>query len=97
MWISVAYGDHPQPPLTYNVSQLPVMDGFLFAGVRGSGFGNAGVLDGTPGGGVPGITITGVRVQNVTLDAAESGWTCDNVTGTSSDVFPQPCPQIGGR
>jgi prephenate dehydratase len=29
--IMLTYGDHPQPPLTWNSSQLPVLDDFYFA------------------------------------------------------------------
>ena len=97
MEISLSYGDNPQPPLTYNLSQLPVMDGFLFSNVSGHGFSRAGSLSGAPGKGAAGITVTGIRVENVHLDAAAQGWACDNVTGTSADVSPAPCPQIGGR
>lgn len=97
MEISLSYGDNPQPPLTYNLSALPTMDGFLFARVNGSGFGRVGSLSGAPGGGVGGITITGVRVEDVDLQESAEGWTCVNVTGTSQNVFPEPCPQIGGR
>lgn len=96
MEISLSYGDNPQPPLTYNLSALPAMDGFLLSNVSGWGVGLTGSLSGAPGGGVGGITITGVRVQDVHLQDA-GGWKCDNVTGTSADVSPAPCPQIGGR
>jgi len=95
--ISLSYGDNPQPPLTFNLSALPVMDGFTFARVRGTGIGRAGSLSGAPGGDVAGITITGVRVEDVALDAPAGSWACTNVTGSSANVVPQPCAAIGGR
>ncbi len=35
--IMLTYADHPQPPLTWNASALPTLDGFVFARIRGSG------------------------------------------------------------
>jgi hypothetical protein len=53
-----------------------------------------GSLSGAPGGGVPGVTITNVRVEDVDLGGGE--WRCQNVTGTSNNVIPRPCKEIGG-
>ena len=94
--IMLTYGDHPQPPLTWNASLLPALEGFEFSRIRGSGIQTAGRLSGAPGGGVAGMTITGVRLSDVDLGSPPQGWLCTNVTGTSSSVTPPPCPQLGG-
>ena len=41
LMVMMTYGDHPQPPLTWNASALPVLSGFYFAcvGCRGVGAG----------------------------------------------------------
>ncbi len=90
------YGDHPLPPLTWNASNVPVLDGFYMARVKGLSVQQAASLSGAPGGGVAGVTITNVRVEDVDLGKTKEGWACENVTGTSSAVFPHPCPQLGG-
>ena len=55
-----------------------------------------GSLSGAPGGDTPGVLITGVRLEDIDLGTTRHGWVCDNVTGTSSNVQPQPCPALGG-
>lgn len=96
MGIMLSYGDNPNPPLTYNVSNLPIMDNFYFARIKGNGVVSPGSLSGSPGKGAPGITITNIRVEDVDLGVTQKPWECTNVSGTSSNVFPQPCPQLGG-
>ena len=66
------------------------------ARIKGVSVQQAGSLSGAPGGGVAGVTITNVRVEDVDLGETEKGWACANVTGSSDAVVPQPCPQLGG-
>ena len=57
-----------------------------------------GSLNGSPGAGAPGsVLITGVRLEDVDLGYTRNPWKCENVTGTSSNVQPQPCAALGGR
>jgi polygalacturonase len=88
--ISVAYGDHPDGK-PVNTSALPVLDGFTVSGVTGRGIQLVGSLVG-----MTGAAIGGVDIANVDLEGYAQGWTCSNVSGTSSNVFPPPCTQIGG-
>jgi len=94
--IMMTYGDDPEPPLIVNKSALPVMDNFLFKGIKGIGIVTPGSISGSPGKGAPGIFITNVKVEDVDLGTTANPWECVNVSGTSNNVFPQPCPQLGG-
>lgn len=90
------------PPLTWNASNLPLLDNFYMARVRGVGVQQAGTLSGSPGAGQPGVLIRNVMVEDVVFDAAAT-WACVNVTGSSSNVTPPVtqgpgggCPQLLG-
>jgi polygalacturonase len=95
--VMLTYGDNPTPPLTYNLSQLPILDGFTFARIRGAGVQFAGELSGASGSPVGGVMVTNVRVEDVDVGATR-GWRCANISGTASGVVPPisaaTCPQL---
>jgi hypothetical protein len=98
MQIMFTYGDHPLPPLTYNLSAVPILDGFNFARIRGSGISMVGKLSGAAGGDVAGVMINGVNIENIDVESI-GGWECVNVTGQSSGTMIPPvdkttCPQL---
>jgi polygalacturonase len=95
--ISLTYGDHPLPPLTWNASALPELSGFTFARIRGTSVTKAGLLSGAVGVGQAGAMVNNIRLLDVALGPSE-GWKCVNVTGSASGVVPPidpaTCPQL---
>jgi polygalacturonase len=87
--LSVDYGDHPDGK-PVNTSALPVLDGFTVARVSGRGMGLSGSLLGLADAAFTNVSITDVNFE------ASGGWVCGNVSGTSANVFPAPCAEIGG-
>ena len=89
------YGD-PNGPV--NRSLVPRIDGVRVADVVAAptaSIARAGVfigLGGTPAAG----QITGILLDSVQLGSTAAGWSCVNVSGTSSGVQPAPCAQLGG-
>jgi polygalacturonase len=88
------YGDDPGP---INKTLIPIISGIFIdnitAGV-GATIGQAGYFLGLDGTDESKGLITGVQITNVNLGKPSKGWFCDNVTGTSFNVQPPPCPQL---
>jgi polygalacturonase len=87
------------PPAPIDPHLIPIIDGITITNVTAAGppgsVGRAGDFQGlgtTPAAG----QITGVALTDIALGPVKGGWTCANVTGTSSNVSPQPCAALGG-
>ena len=65
--------------------------------LKGSGIETPGSISGSPGAGAAGVFISNVRLEDIDFGTTRKGWRCDNVSGTSTNVLPQPCPELGGR
>jgi hypothetical protein len=81
----MTYGDDPEPPLIVNKSALPVMDNFLFKGIKGTGIVTPGSISGSPGKGAPGIFITNVKVEDVDLGTTANPWHRQSPDGTANN------------
>ena len=90
MMISIDYGDHPDGK-PVNTSALPVLDSFTLQRITGKNIPTSGSLIG-----LPNAQITNVIVEDVNFGPNAGPWLCSNVSGTSNNVYPTPCSQIGG-
>lgn len=93
--ISDLYGDNNGP---VNKTLVPLLSNIFISDVVATAsavIGAAGVFEGlgaTPAQG----QIVGVVLTNVSLGAPLFGWTCSNVSGSSTAVLPAPCKELIG-
>lgn len=93
IWTSTAYGD--PNPVGSNASATPIITDISFRNVRVAAgdkiSGGAGQFQGPTT-----LPITGIELTDVVLTGAQ-GWQCnDGVQGSSQNVQPPPCSQLGG-
>jgi hypothetical protein len=93
-WMTGNYGQHPDN--SSNPSALPEVTDINYSDVFAENVTMAGRMEG-----IPNDPYTGICISNVTAklapDAKKLQWNCTDVKGVTSDVSPQPCPELGAR
>ncbi|TVU48558.1 hypothetical protein EJB05_08199 [Eragrostis curvula] len=93
-WMTGNYGQHPDN--SSNPSAMPEVTGINYSDVFAENVTMAGRMEG-----IPDDPYTGICISNVTAKLAPHAkkvqWDCTNVKGVTSDVSPEPCPELEGE
>ncbi|KAG9156969.1 hypothetical protein Leryth_009009 [Lithospermum erythrorhizon] len=84
-------GTHPDDK--YDLSALPSVSDITFKDIVGTGITTVGNFTG-----ISESPFTCIRLSNIlfsiTFDDSYTSWLCSGVSGSSSNVSPQPCPEL---
>ncbi|KAK4363589.1 hypothetical protein RND71_018830 [Anisodus tanguticus] len=77
------------PDEKFDPSALPVVSGVTFKDIVGTNVSTAGNFTG-----LSESPFTSICLSNVTFSISSNPWLCSDVSGSSRNVSPEPCPEL---
>ncbi|CAH9132601.1 unnamed protein product [Cuscuta epithymum] len=85
------YESHPDD--NFDPNALPVVKNITFVDISGTIISIAGTFKGLPESPITSVSLLGIAFTISSISQSDP-WICSNVSGFSSDVSPEPCPEL---